>query len=127
MNVAVRRRRHRASQEPAKEEHVFGRIVYPQDAGRAARARKRPHRKRHVWVVVPNHDCFEKRKLAEVSDDEPDVVCPFPVQDDGGRVALLVKDVFFVLLLPDPRFRLACRVEYREVTIEVALGVMGRD
>jgi hypothetical protein len=49
-----------------------------------------------LGVVVPHEDGIEERVPAQVGDDESDVVGPFPVQHDRGRVAHLAR--FFVHL-----------------------------
>lgn len=50
----------------------------------------------NVGVVVPHEDGIKERIPAQVGDDESDVVGPFPVQHDRGRVAHLAR--FFVHL-----------------------------
>ena len=49
-----------------------------------------------LGVVVPYEDRIEERIPAQVSDDESDVVGPFPVQHDRGGVAHFAR--FFVHL-----------------------------
>ena len=49
-----------------------------------------------LGVVVPDEDRIEEGVPAQVGDEESDVVGPFPVQHDRGRVANLAR--FFVHL-----------------------------